>query len=146
MMRASATVWKSRSLPNEACTTITHSSRIKPLRSSNMSDRCPSLRCITGSIWTKSVQRRRRRETNCFISSPFCLDRGPPGRQCWRNDSVDSCSVKWKTISRMWSISVSILHGLPSIISHRLSKPTSCAAMIASPRSLAKTSDIASIF
>ena len=46
MTRASATLSKSRSLLIEACT-ITHSSRVKPLRSSSMSDRCPSLRCVT---------------------------------------------------------------------------------------------------
>ena len=55
-------------------------------------------------------------------TSPFCLDRGPPGRQYRRNNFLHSCSVKGKTIPRMWLISVSIPHGLPSIISHRLSK------------------------
>ena len=51
------------------------SSRVKPLRSS----RCPSLRRITGSIRTRSVQQRRRRETYfCIFTSNF-LDRGPPG-------------------------------------------------------------------
>ena len=41
-------------------------------------------------------------------------------------------------------ISVSIPLGLPSIISHRLSKPTSCAATKASPRGPSQTLDIAS--
>ena len=48
---------------------------------------------------------------------------------------LDSCSVKGKTIPRMWLISVSIPHGLPSIISNKLSKPTS-------PRSPSQTFDI----
>ena len=72
MMIASAILSKSRALLIEACTMI-RSSCVKPLRSSNMSDRSPSLRWITGSIWTRKIQQPRRRETYCFTLSPFCL-------------------------------------------------------------------------
>ena len=46
-----------------------------------------------------------------------------------------------KTIPRICWINVSIPRGRPSTISHRLSKPTSCAATNASPRSPSQTSD-----
>ena len=90
-MGASSTLSKSCSLPIEACT-MTCSSRVKPLRPSSMSDRCPSLRC-------SAVQQSRRRETYCFILSPFCQDRGPLGRRYCRNNSLDPCSVKGKNHS-----------------------------------------------
>ena len=137
MTRASATLSKS-------CATI-RSSRVKPLRSSNMSDRCHSLRWITGSICTRSIQQRRRRKTYCFMLSPFCLDKGPPGRQYWRNSSLVSRSDKGKNIPRICWISVSIPCGIPSTISHRLSKPTYYAATNASPRNPSQTFDIASM-
>ena len=53
----------------------------------------------------------------------FIWTGGPPGRRYWRNNSLDSCAVKGKTIPRMCWISVSITDGLLSTISHRLSKP-----------------------
>ena len=41
-------------------------------------------------MWSRHVVAMwaKRGLQNCFMLSPFCLDKGPPGRQYWRNNSL----------------------------------------------------------
>ena len=97
--------------------------RLKPLRSSSMSDRCPSLRRITG----------------------VHLSQGCPATSSPR-DMLFPNFLHFTQVQVLLNDSASIPLGLPSIISRRLSKPASCAAMTTSPRSPAQTVDIPSIY
>ena len=98
MMRASATLSNSRSLLIEECT-MARSSRVKPLRSSNMSDRCPSLRWDYWVHLNQECPATSSPRDILLHTFSVLSGQGPPGRQHGRNNYLDSCSVKGKNHS-----------------------------------------------
>ena len=70
---------------------MTRSSRVKPLKSKSMSERCPSLRKITWSICTNNVQQRRRRDEPAKQLFGFVFGDG--------NTSSRMCQISaWSTV------------------------------------------------